>query len=310
MKVRYFWIGLVFLLVGCSSRVEVFFLNRLVVLDEGLSQVVDREFFPIAALRYRWLTPSQALVYGMDEQQNRGWWLWERGKGRFSPLGRDIQGFDVSGEKILAIGKEWEDGFPLWIGYLKGKEFRCEVSLRFPLVPENSLGVDGGFYLAGKDEEGIHTVFFLSLSGKLEKCLVLTNREAVLRFGRLGEKIVVYTAYEKEAEENLFAFVNEENPSWKVMTREGTVVQKAVFLKEVLGVPVLREGKTLWFVFDSEMRVVSRGPEWKAVVFEELSDAKGKAKGVFLCLLPAEKRSALMVFSWDGVQWGWKTLSP
>lgn len=310
MNVQYFWIVLVFVLVGCSSRVEVFFLNRLVVLDKGLSQVLDREFFPVVALRYRWLTPSQVLVYGMDEHQNRGWWLWERGKDHFFLLGEDIQGFDVSGGKILAIGKEWQDGFLLWIGSLRGREFHYDVSLRFPFFPENSLGVSEGFYLAGRDENGIHTVFFLSFSGKLEKRLVLTNREAVLRFGRLGERIVVYTAYEKKGSENLFAFVNEENPSWRVMTGEGTVVQKAVFLEDVVGVPVLVEERILWFVFDKEMRVISRGPEWNSVVFEELSYVQGKAKGVFLCLLPAEKRSALMVFGWDGVQWKWKTLSP
>ncbi|MCX7883317.1 MAG: hypothetical protein N2314_08865 [Brevinematales bacterium] len=308
------WKGwLLLVLVGCGSQrdqTEVFFLNRLVVLDEALSQMLDREFLPIAVLRYRWLGVSRAIVYGMDEKEKRGWWLWERGRKRFIPLEDEVQGFDVSGQKVLVIGSTWEEGFFLRIGKIEGKNFVPEVTCRFPLIPENSLGVEDGFYLAGRDEKGVHTVFFVSFAGGLDKRLALTNAHATLRFGRLAGRPMVYTSYEKGRGESLFAFLDAKPLEWRTLTHEGTVVQKAVFLGEVMGVPVKQGENITWRVFDREMKPIGSGPEWKGVVFEELAERRGEKKGIFLCFLPSELRSILVVFHWDGVQWSWKTFSP
>jgi len=306
---RGFILGLFLLMVGCSSSTEVFFLNRLVTLDDQGTHIVEREFLPVVVLRYRWLSSSRALVYGMDARQERSWWLWDGWRKTFVPLGGDVQGFDVGGQQILAIGREWRDGFSLQLGHLRGKRFVVKTNLLLPYIPENSLGGEDGFYIAARDENGIHEVFFLSSEGDLKRCLSLTNREATLRFGRIGGRRMVYTSYEKEGGVSLFAFLDEKSPQWQEMTSEGTVVQKAVFLEDVVGFPVMRRGRIFWLVLDQNMRVVGRGGSWDAVVFEEVSPWKRKPN-LFVCLLPDEKRSVLVRFLWDGVNWTWKVFRP
>ncbi|URA10761.1 hypothetical protein [Thermospira aquatica] len=297
-------------LTGCATKTEFFFLNRWIVMDKNTEQLLDREFLPITVLRYRWLSPTEAVVYGMDEQQKRGCWLWDGWRKTFSSLDEDIQGFDVSGKTLLLMGSTWDNGYTLKLGKIHKKSFVSQKSILFPFIPQNSLGVDGGFYLSARDDAGLRRVFFVSLAGELQEVLVLSNTMATLRFLRVNKRPLVYTSYEKEKEPSLYAFVDNPSPKWQNFPIEGTIGQKAVSLSEAIGFVLMREGKNFWAVCDTNMQPLTTGPEWRALIFEELFDNLDKTQGVFLCLLPDEKRSTLMVFRWEENQWRWKSFAP
>jgi|GEM_PF-2161017 hypothetical protein len=292
-------IGMLVLLIGgCSTTPRYFFLNRLVTLSEDTQTIIDIKPLDVVVLRYRWIDKSRALVYGMDNEKNRALWLWEGN--RFLPLSDDVQGFDVSEKWILTLGKNWDNGYPLSLWKLSGNRLRLLATNRFALIPENSCPTAGGFYLSGrKKDESEHIVVFVDTNGTITPLLTTKGEGMLLRFVTIGSNIWAYTTYEKaKGQTNLVALLP--NTNWQSIPSSGVFVQKAFSLGDAVLIPVARENNTVLEIYDEQFTLKVRDENWNQILFEELQDNEKKTKGVAISLLPAEKKSAMIIFSWNG----------